>query len=220
MRGMRWIVVCLVMVSSMTVTSHAQAEEKFTLQYIEFNKISRRHAKVMGKLTNNSGKLLPHAEFMIHAYDAAGTLIKSVSFAIRNFAPGSTREFSASIEADARKIASHKIELKKNEVILIGTAKDFTPQGIDFTKYSRTYTKVHGGLLNNSAKDLRQADFVILVYDAAGNLKASAPFSIRNFIKGSARSFSATVQANVKDIGQYKLELKQSWEIPPSPAEY
>ncbi len=220
MKGMRWIVVCLLMASSLSVINYAHSGEDFVSRDIQFKKISRRHAKVSGKLTNNSGKFLPQAEFMLHAYDEAGNLIKSAAFNIRNFATGSTREFNTSIETDARKIASHKIELKQKQVTLIKTATGFVLKDINFIKSSTTYTKVQGGLVNNSGKDLRQADFVIQVYDAAGNLKNNAPFSIRNFIKDTTRSFNATLQANIKDIRRYEIELKAAREIPPSPTEY
>jgi hypothetical protein len=94
---------------------------------------------------------------------------------------------------------------------------DFTSQNINFGKMSRTYAKVKGEITNKSGKNLRYADFVIHVYDKAGNLINSASFTIRNFVNGSTRVFNTTIKAYTKNIASYKVEFKDSQEIPPTP---
>ena len=220
MKARGWLAVFSVIAFMFMWSSPGESNEDFVPQAVEFIKTSRQHAKVKGKLINNSGKTLPHGDFIIHAYDKTGNLINSASFTIRNFVAGSSREFNTTIQADTRNISSHKVEFKRKEFILIESDKDFTPQNIDFTKTSRRYGKVKGNLINNSGKDLRHADFVIQVYDKAGKLINQASFTIRNFVNGASRSFNTTVQADVRDISSYKIELKKASEIPPTPTEY
>lgn len=215
-----WSVAFLAIAFMLSGGSPAQSSEDFVSQDVDFIKTSRKYAKAKGKLSNNSGKSLPHADFLIHVYDKAGNLINSASFTIRNFADGSSRDFNTTIQADARNISSHKVEFKHKDVSQIQSDKDFTPQNIDFIKSSRRYGKVKGEIINSSGKDLRQADFIIQVYDKSGKLMNQAAFTIRNFINGSTRSFNTTIQADIRNISSYKVELKKASEIPPTPSEY
>ncbi len=217
MKGVRLVMVSGAMVILLAGVGLAQTSGDFIPQNVEFIKKSRTYAKVKGELTNNSGRSISHAEFLIHAYDTSGNLINSASFTIMNFVKGTTRSFNTTIQADARKISSHKVEPKHKRVRAIQSGRDFIPQTVDFVKSSRSYTKTMGKLSNNSGTNWRQANFIIHVYDTAGNLINSTPFIIRNILHGRTKEFNTTIQANVSKISSYKIEFKGGTEIPPSP---
>ena len=220
MQDIRPVMLSLAMVLLLAGLSLAQGDEAFVTQDVDFTKSSPVYAKVKGNISNNSGTDLTQADFDILVYDKAGKLINQAPFTVRNFVAGSTREFHTTIQANVQHISSHKVKFRQREVGAVQTTGDFITQKVDFIKISRAYAKAKGELTNNSAKNLRQADFVILTYDAGGKLINSAFFSIRNFMAGTTRSFQTTIQANVKHISTYKIELKQAKEIPPVPTAY
>ncbi len=220
MKAIKWVMAFVSMGVLGGGIGFAQTSENFSSSELNFARLSKVSTKVEGKLTNNSGADFALADFLIHVHDKSGKELGYAPFTIGNFLNNTTREFISTVQANAKDIATYKIEFRQKEVGQVKTSGDFTPQNVDFIKTSRTYAKAKGEIINRSNKNLRQAEFQIQVYDKSGKLIGSSAFSIRNFMAGSSREFQATLEANVREIETYKIELKEAHEIPPAPTTY
>jgi hypothetical protein len=217
MKGIRLVMVSWVISILLAGWSLAQTSKDFIPRNVDFIKMSTGYAKAKGELVNNSGKSLTQAEFVIQVYGKTGNLIGSAPFTVRNFGKGTIRSFNTTVQANVKDIGSYQIEFKAKQVGSTQAGGDFVPKNVDFAKISRTYAKVKGEITNNSGVNLRRADFVIRIYDAAGNLITSASFMVRNFVSGTTREFNTTIRTDIRKISNYEIEFKGGTEIPPSP---
>lgn len=110
-------------------------------------------------------------------------------------------------------IAQATDEANKNEVQEEKAAsqgdQNFIIQNVTFSKISRAYCRAKGEIINNSGESLRHTDFVVRVYDDAGDELDSVPFIIRNFKKDSTRSFNVRIKASTRKINSHKVEFKE-----------
>ena len=91
--------------------SEGKAGEGFTYRSVSFEKSALEgFVKVIGEMTNWSGKNYRSVSFDLTLYDSLNEVLAVDKFLIQNFKNGSTRPMKTMLKVDFAKISAYKID--------------------------------------------------------------------------------------------------------------